>query len=259
MNNTNCTPCYIKLWGNFHIFCIGMCLGLVVFNLNVLIIVTIIRSKALHTNTNIFIASVALLDCFMAMTDFTQGLVYSTELRLNRNNMNVVDAVLLGTGTSAVTLSYTHMAILAVDRYINIAHPFYYISNVTKRRVIVVLFIVWLSGLVYCIIPGIYYRDNKYHRHCITSNPPSEYFIINASFNLVDYVIIFICYFRISYLAFRHKKAANVRRKHTENPENVFKIRNNRTAAAKSVKFFICLFGAFFVLTFPPAVVAGVI
>ncbi|CAG5134635.1 unnamed protein product [Candidula unifasciata] len=233
MNNTTVTTCYVKLWGDFHMFVIGICLGFVVFNLNLLIIVTILRTKALHTNTNIFMVSVALLDCLMAMSDFTQGLVYSTEVRFNTNVIHFIDTVLFAIGYSATTLSCTYMAFIAIDRYINIAHPFYYILNITKRRLIVVQLIAWLFGLVYCSVPIILYRDDKYHRYCIASHPPLEYFIIDASLNLIDYVLICICYFRISYLAFRHKKAANARRQQSENLENVFKLRNNRTAARK--------------------------
>ncbi|CAG5135771.1 unnamed protein product [Candidula unifasciata] len=221
--------------------------------------VTIFRTKRLHTNTNIFILSVALLDCFMAVSDFVQGIIYSTSVKFNIHNSNVMDAILFGTAYSAITLSCTHMAIIAVDRYVNITHPFYYILNITKRRVIVLLLTAWMFGLAYCSVSIILYRDGKYHTKCISVHPPFEYFIINALLNLIDYVIICICYFKISCLAFQHKKAANARRLQTENPKNVFKLRNNRAAAMKSVKFFVLLFGTFFVFTFPQILTQGMV
>ncbi|CAG5135772.1 unnamed protein product [Candidula unifasciata] len=223
-----------------------------------MIIVTILRTQALHTNTNIFIVSVALLDCVMAVSDFTQGIVYSTTFRHNIHVANIIDTVLLGTGYGALTISCTHMAIIAIDRFINIAYPFYYILNVTKRRLIVVLIIAWLFGLAYSTVPIMFYIDDKYHRHCITSSPPLEYFIINASLNVIDYFVIFACYFKIAHLAFTHKKAANARRLKIENPEKVLKLRNTRIAAMKSVKFFVCLFGTFFAFTSPQIFVTGI-
>lgn len=257
MNNTAGGRCFLQLSGNFQMVHIQCMCAFIVLTLYGLEIATILRTKRLHTNTNIFFLSIALFDTFMAICDFSQGIIYSTSLKYNIHATNDSDTVFFAIGFGSITLSCTHMAIVAIDRYVNIAHPFYYILNITKRRIIVVVFMVWLFWIVYCSVPLIFFRDDRYHINCISSHPPVVYFIVNVSLNLTDYFIISICYFKIANLAFKHKKATIARRLQTENMDNTINLRNNRIAAMRSVKFFVSLFGTFFAFTFPQIIATG--
>jgi uncharacterized membrane protein len=69
-----------------------------------------------------------------------------------------MDCINLGT-----SFALHQMGIISVDRYIYIAHPFYYMKHVTKRLVFRIIACLWCVGIVYGLVPLIAYRDSSYH------------------------------------------------------------------------------------------------
>jgi hypothetical protein len=170
----------------------------------------------------------------------------------------VFSIFVFGACYSSVLLTTVHMGLFALDRYFQIVHPFFYRNFATKRRAIVTLTSVWISGIIYTIIPLILYSYDEFIGKCTILNPPLVYYSLGVGVYLVVLIIVFLCYFKIALVAFNHKKAANARRLQTSEAAVGIPLRNNRLVALRSVKFFVLMFGVYFVCSFPPVVSTGI-
>lgn len=258
MSNTD-TDCNLKFPCQNLQFYIGIILSLCVFIPNILTIVTIWRTLKLHTNTNIFTISLAFIDLLTGISGLVQSIFYSPLLKQSSINDYIFSTITLGISYSSVVLSCTHIAIAAIDRYICITHPFYYIVNVTKASLLRKLTVIWLIGFVYLILPSFLYTGEIHHRKCILVQPPSEYYIASLVIGSLNYIIVFVCYSKIARVAFRHNKAANKRRLRVGNVSKAMRLEISYKTSMKSIKFFVVCFGTYFIFTFPPALATGLL
>lgn len=218
---------------------------------SVLVTVIIWRTRNLHTNTDIAVASLSSTDILVCASYITYGVVGINLFRVSDSVNRIIISFVLGTSFGSTFLSVTHAGYVACDRYIHIAHPFYYMKKMTKERNFKVLLAIWVAGLVYAIIPVFAFRDSKYHHQSILLNPPLEYASVFHGVYAGNLVIAFTCYFKIASIAFLHKKAAIVRRSQTVVDNNEIVLALNRKAAFQSVKFFAVSFGVFLICTSP--------
>ena len=102
--------------------------------------------------------------------------------------------------TAGLTLSFIsilHLCFLSVDRYIAIQKPFRYKAIVTRRRVMTILLLIWLSVTVILNIPlaDFEFRADTYgcaDRENKNEKPSSPYiFFMVALFVVIPFAIIF--------------------------------------------------------------------
>ncbi|CAG5123690.1 unnamed protein product [Candidula unifasciata] len=229
---------------------------MIVISNSVLTIVTICRTRELHTNQYIFIVSLSIADILMALSFFATAIIHLTGLNSIVEDFGIINKLLYGMLFSCVVLDMLHMSIIAVDRYIHIAHPFYYIKYMTKQRTVKILSVAYVLCFIDTFIPAIAYQDDTYKR-CLNTNEPTEYYYSNTSILSINTIVAFLCYSKIAWIAIRHKQAAMFRRQQTRDTESNIINRNNRMMVMKSVKFFLAMFGVFFMLSLPPFVITN--
>lgn len=222
-----------------------------------LVILTVYRTPSLHTNANIIAASLSLSDVLMATAFINIGDSETAKVHLSVDQIRIIKTFVFGEFSSSILISIGHMGIIAIDRYILIAHPFYYIKHMTKRRIYFLILCVWVIGIFLLFYPLFVYNRMHYYDKCISLHPSVDYYLVCSSVYVSTFVIVLVSYSKIAILAFAHKKAANIRKlvQHGNRSDSVFK--DNRAAAFRSVKFFALMFGVFVICTLPPAVATG--
>ncbi|BFZ05479.1 hypothetical protein BsWGS_08518 [Bradybaena similaris] len=241
----------------YIIYVTGFLTAITVFGC-VLVIFIIWSTEKLHGNTNVFIASLAASDILISVFFTCNRATTVPHLESGILKSKIVNCIVLGGCSGSINLSMMHMGIFAMDRYIKITYPFFYIKHVTKRPIIVTLCCIWIMGLLNILVPVVFYRDEQFHTRCILLHQPIEFYWLGAGIYLCNLAIAFICYFSISIVAFKHKKAANNRRINTIETTGDIIQKSNLAAAMKSVQFFAVVFGVFLLCTFPPIITTGV-
>lgn len=222
---------------------------------SMIVLIVICRTKAMHTNSNVMVASLAVSNMILG-----SAFVCTIDLELsdsvaNIPKRNILSNIIKGVSGASTTLSIMHMGAIAIDRYIHIAHPFYYIKSMRKERIIKVLIFIWVIGLVLLLVPVLSFNDKSQESCTISVRQPIAYFCAVTALYLVNLLVVCVCYFKIAWLAFKHNKAANSRR--LRHDDSGFMFQRNMSAAMKSVKFFAAMFGVFLSFTLPPTLVTG--
>ena len=115
---------------------VAVIVGVMLLCENILLITVIARTRSLHTNTNILVASLAVTDvlvgvhvCVMGLSEQPEGL--RSWLRLSTTGIRMIDSFLTGLNYSLATVSIGHLAALALDRYLYVLWPLHYHIRVT--------------------------------------------------------------------------------------------------------------------------------
>lgn len=231
----------------------GVCISACVICDSILTIFTISRSHQLHTNQYIFISSLAVADIMLSLSFVLTAVIRLTWINSIVDRRNIVNNLAYGTMFSCIVLTGLHMSIIAIDRYIRIAHPFYYIQSMTKQRTVTILSFTYLFSFVNACIPAIVYQDSKYS-YCISIHQPFEYFYANIVTLVININVVFVCYFNITRISINHKKAAISRHLQAGHIGGAVINRSGGAAVMKSVRFFIAMFGVYFLLCLPPLI-----
>lgn len=117
---------------------------------NTLIFVSVIKFRHLRTNTNFILLSLALTDLSMVIIMVLNAVTTVTgEWIFGDWCCRAVASI----GLTLSFISILHLCMLSVDRYIAIQKPFRYQFIVTRRRVITILLLIWLSVVVILNVP----------------------------------------------------------------------------------------------------------
>ncbi|KAK3774573.1 hypothetical protein RRG08_035003 [Elysia crispata] len=187
-------------------------IGFVLLCENLLLINLIVRTRSLHTNTNILVASLAITDvlvgalvCVMGLCEQREGL--RSWLDLTPDEIRIFDTFLAGLKFSLAIVSICHLSVLTLDRYLNVLWPLHYHLRVTRRRVVATATLLWTIGLVYFSFALIIFRSPEHHRDCIIWNTPAEYGV--WPFGVVYLICVFIVFastIGIAKIAMEHKQ-----------------------------------------------------
>lgn len=237
--------CDFELLKGFQFECLVFVYSIIVSVESILVVVIICRTKALHTNSDIIVGCLSLTDILLCASYTAHGVKSLAGSTLSKSQKNYLVSFLCGACYGGVLISITHLGFAAIDRYVQIAYPFYYIKHMTKRRLFKKLLAIWLIGGMYTLTPLFLYFYRQNSETCILLHPPLAYFFILFTGYLANIMIVFISYLKIARLAFQHKKSANIRRMQIEDRTSTVIFSQNRKGAIKSVNFFIVMFGAF--------------
>ena len=179
---------------------------------NLLLINVIVRTRTLHTNTNILVASLAITDvlvgvqvCIMGLSEQPTGL--RSWLELTPDQVRIFDSFLTGLNYSLATVSITHLSVLTLDRYLYLLWPLHYQIRVTRRKVLATAGILWTLGLVYLLSAIIILRKPEYHMVCIIWDTPAEYGTWPlVSVYVVSMFVVFASTKGITNIALRHRR-----------------------------------------------------
>lgn len=157
---------------------------------NLLVVVSVIRNRRLRVITNYFVVSLAIADILVALmampfnasVELTGRWLFSYRMCDLWNSFDVY----------ASTCSILHLCCISIDRYYAIVRPLEYPMVMTKKRVAIMLCIVWLSPLVISFLPifwGLY--TTKEHLQLRANDPNICIFEVNTVYALVSSSISF--------------------------------------------------------------------
>lgn len=239
---------------NMYLFSFMMFTNVLIICKSLFAIIMTCRIPVMQENMAIVFASMSVNDVILAVILMCYQVSALQFHVLSSVTSKIFICLILGTCYGTVLISAMHLGVLALDRYIHIFHPLYYMRRVTKRRVFLALLCAWTIGLVTMSIPLLFYADDKYHEQCLLFHPPVVYFIVISFIFGVIFLAIFVSYFAIARLAFKRTKAAKDRGMSINNIEGTSVHRINRTSGMRSVKFFIIMFGVFAFFSIPSVV-----
>ena len=117
---------------------------------NGLICISVVKFRHLRTNTNFILLSLALTD----LTMVTIMILNATTTAIGKWIFGEFCCrAIASVGLTLSFISILHMCLLSVDRYIAIQKPLRYQFIVTRRRVLTILLLIWVSVSVTLNIP----------------------------------------------------------------------------------------------------------
>nr|XP_018906333.1 PREDICTED: octopamine receptor beta-1R-like [Bemisia tabaci] len=197
---------------------------------NLLVIVSVMRHRKLRVITNYFVVSLALADmlvaiwamCFNISVEITGRWLFGYIMCDVWNSLDVYFS----------TVSILHLSCISVDRYYAIVQPLDYPLIMTKRRLIVMLLLVWCSPALLSFLPifmGWYTtpENNSYrqaHPDQCSFRVNKPYAVISSSVSFwVPGIIMIYTYWRIyreadrqERMLYRSKVAAALLNKHLQ-------------------------------------------
>ncbi|TPP60126.1 Neuropeptide Y receptor invertebrate [Fasciola gigantica] len=215
---------------------------------NSIVILTVVRSAAMRTITNLFIANLAVSDLLMTFvsTPFTPMAFYMKGWKLPTVLCHLLPMTM---GTSVYVSTLTSTAI-AVDRYLVIVHPF--VSRMSELICGLIIASVWLFSILVTLPLGIYQEIKvdpvTKDANCEESWPDKGsqpiYTVITFVLQfVVPCFIISLCYYRVScVLRARCDLKIGTGQKSREREESDIrrKRRTNKMLIAMVVIFVLC-------------------
>ena len=199
---------------------------------NILLITVIYRTRSLHTNTNMLVASLAVSDmlmgvqcCSMGMTGLNVG--FRPWAATMDADLHSYDSLTLSTKLGLGLVSLLHVSALAVDRYLYILWPFRYRRHVTRSKIVATAAVIWAVGLVYIVLPLVIFRAPHYRESCIITKVSKTFGFGPLSVTyIVCLVAVLYCTFGMVKLA--RKKSVGRIKKRKENARGVNRLSDTR-------------------------------
>uniref|UniRef100_A0A8C4X5L6 G-protein coupled receptors family 1 profile domain-containing protein n=1 Tax=Erpetoichthys calabaricus TaxID=27687 RepID=A0A8C4X5L6_ERPCA len=245
-DNASCLKALLetKLYTGLYVF--SVLVILLTLSGNLFVIISISHFKQLHTPTNIFVVS-------LAVVDFMIGLIvmpfdFSNIIESCWYFGDAMCTCFNGCYLFLTSASVSSVVLISLDRYLAVCNPFFYNARVTVYKALFSVFISWLSCLLY-ILTYMNSSGNHIRRDCAGDC----LFVYTAAGGLVDYFCTFIMpftimtclYGRIIVVASRHAKAINLAR----DKENATQSRKNKmfksekkAKAAKTLGIVVAIF-----------------
>ena len=147
--------------------------------LNVLVMIAVKTSPRLKTNCNMLLASLAGTDLITGAIG--QPLTVAKQIRrLGGSSVDSYSVCLLeGAGTiTSVTASIQHLALLSIERYLAIMHPYKYSEIITKHRLVASAVTVWSVAALMTVLTYLFSLNNVF-------NSVFRVFLIVASISIL--------------------------------------------------------------------------
>ncbi|XP_058249086.1 trace amine-associated receptor 13c-like [Hemibagrus wyckioides] len=184
---------------------------------NLLVIISVLHFKQLHTPTNMLVLSLAVSDFFIGAFVMLPMFIWTIE-----------SCWIFGKGfcisfwfiASFITIiSIYNIALIAVDRYLALSNPFLYMNRVSVRITCIVIVLDWCVVGVY-ILALMHYNGNFMN---LILCPEDCFFALNEVWSVIDLVfsfifplsVIIIFYTRVFVIAKKHATAIRELNNHT--------------------------------------------
>ncbi|XP_046730130.1 trace amine-associated receptor 13c-like [Silurus meridionalis] len=219
---------------------------------NLLIIISVLHFKQLHTPTNILVLSLAVSDFFVGAFVMPPALIWTME------SCWIFDMgyciCFLMTSYFLTSLSIYNVALIAVDRYLALSNPFLYANTISSRTMCTVVSSNWVVCLVYTT--AFYYFNGSFSSYLRC--PEDCYLFLNEVLFAVDLVVTFIfplsviiiLYSRVFLIAKKHATAIRELNNHTR-PQTQKITSHSMKSERKAAKVLGILVSVFLVCLLP--------
>lgn len=157
---------------------------------NLLVVVSVVRVRRLRVITNYFVVSLAIADILVAIMvmPFNASKQIAGRWLFNRTVCDVWNSF----DVYASTASILHLCCISIDRYYAIVRPLEYPMVMTKRRVAVMLSLVWTAPLLISFLPIFlgWYTTAEAAAEA-AEGPPTCDFVVNMAYALISSSISF--------------------------------------------------------------------
>ncbi|XP_058249159.1 trace amine-associated receptor 13c-like [Hemibagrus wyckioides] len=184
---------------------------------NLLVIISVLHFKQLHTPTNTLVLSLALSDFLIGALVMPSMLIWMIESCWILGMDFCICIMMIG--YFLTSLSIYHIVLIAVDRYLALSNPFLYTNKISVRTMCTMVFSNWFACVIYNIMLQYFNRNFRNIVVC-----PGECFVtLSDVLSAIDLVITFIfpcaviiiLYTRIFMIAKKHATAIRELNNHT--------------------------------------------
>ena len=170
---------------------------------NILVILAILRTSRLRTSSNVLIINMACGDILYSVSTLPLSMVLlcfrETDWPLGKIGNIIFDA----TWFSFLVLSFINVVAIALERYIAITKPYMYKTLVTKRRVILLCFALWIYDAILIFAVTFTFRkpNGITYLFLIPGLPYYAVFIFHSS---LAFIFVPFLYAKIFFVARKH-------------------------------------------------------
>ncbi|XP_058246920.1 trace amine-associated receptor 13c-like [Hemibagrus wyckioides] len=217
---------------------------------NLLVIISVLHFKQLHTPTNMLVLSLAVTDFFIGALLMPSMFIWTIEsCWVFGKHFCIVFLFISGV---LMSLSIYNIALISVDRYVALSNPFLYTDTVSSRRMCIVIYSNCSVCLVYAIT--IFYLNFMDSLMC----PGECNYYLNEVWSVIDLVktfifplsVIIILYTRVFVIAKKHATAIRELNNHTR-PKTQKITSHSMKSERKAAKVFGILVSVFLVCLLP--------
>ncbi|KAM9496687.1 trace amine-associated receptor 13c-like [Clarias gariepinus] len=225
---------------------------------NMLVIISVLHFKQLHTPTNTIVLSLAVSDFLIGAFVMLPVLIWTIESCWIFNTSYCI--CLLISSFFLANVSIYNIALVSVDRYLALSKPFFYTNKISRRKMCIVVYSNWCLCVVYVI--AVLYFNGSFMGVLLC---PGECFLFfNEVWSVIDLVhsfifplsIIIILYTGVFVIARKHATAIRELNNHTRpkaQKTTVHLMKSERKAAKVLgilvAVFLVCLL-PYFIFTF---------
>ncbi|XP_027140334.1 trace amine-associated receptor 1-like [Larimichthys crocea] len=235
-----------------YLLCVSVgCLSVLIMFGNLLVIISIIYFKQLHTPTNYLILSLAVADLLVGLL----VLPFSTILAVSScwDHQDLLCEVRTTFDIFLCTSSILNLCFISVDRYYAVCQPLRYRAKINVRVIVIMILVSWivptLNGMIHAII-GVH--EGQSNRKCVliqnmnsASTGPVLSFYIPA-------IIMLITYLKILMVAQRHARSIQNTTCQSKKSESKMERKATKTLAIVMGVFLTCWTPFFLCRTFNP-------
>ncbi|XP_038128421.1 trace amine-associated receptor 1-like [Cyprinodon tularosa] len=214
---------------------------------NILVIISIIYFKQLHTPSNYLIVSLAVTDLLVGVVVFPLSVSFSLSSCLHYRSLfckirDSFDVILSST-------SILNLCCISVDRYYAVCQPLTYRSKINNSVVLVMIFISWgVSVLVAIGFVIAELNQDKCQDNCFSDAVLEKILAPVISFYLPVIIMLYI-YLRIFLVAQKQARSIQITSKSGESASNTEK-KATKTLAIVMGVFLMCWFPFFLCFSF---------
>ncbi|XP_058470118.1 trace amine-associated receptor 4-like [Solea solea] len=210
-----------------YLFCIfGGSLSVLIMFGNLLVIISIVYFKQLHTPTNFLMLSLAVADLLVGLLVLPFSVVlfvrsYGSGQDLLCTIRGSIDMILCNS-------SILNLCIISVDRYYAVCHPLTYRVKINSRIVWIMILVSWTVSVLIGVGLGLSQNQNQSNNRCTLSpNKKKSSFIMGAIFTFfIPTLMMSSIYLKILMVA---QKQARSIQKTTKSGSTVSKVERKAT------------------------------
>ncbi|XP_053342729.1 trace amine-associated receptor 13c-like [Clarias gariepinus] len=184
---------------------------------NLLVIISVLHFKQLHTPSNTLVLSLAVSDFLVGALVMLPELIWAIEsCWIFGRNFCISFSLISG---FLMDQSFYNIALIAIDRYLALSNPFLYTNKITRRATCTVIY----SNCCLCLtyITAIYYFNGGFMSFAMC--PGECVYFLNEACSIIDLVVSFIfplsviiiLYTRVFVIAKKHATAIREVNNHT--------------------------------------------
>nr|XP_055042957.1 trace amine-associated receptor 13c-like [Misgurnus anguillicaudatus] len=243
--NTSCSPLSHLNYINIFLFLYITVMSVLTVCGNLIVIISIVISKQLHTPTNLIILSLAVSDflvgiCVMPVESFRS---INACFHMKQVQCHIFHYIMSILGSA----SLANILFVAIDRYLAVCNPLQYISRVTIRRTLVCISLGWIVSICcnFLIVDFSSIQSGATVvcvRECaVPVNQARGGAIVIINF-ISPFTAMIIMYIRILTVAFRQAKAISNIEKQNVSQKNQKSSRKSEMKATKTLGSVVSLY-----------------